>query len=84
MLVTKPYGRLEPSSDYRIDYHTMQPARDEPVIGAMRRLMAGARVPVDYEVLEGMVHGFLTMGGKVDAANRAVSMVADALKGMKA
>jgi glutamine synthetase len=41
------YGRLEPSSDYRIDYHTLQPARDEPVIGAMRRLMAGARVPVE-------------------------------------
>ena len=41
------YGKLEPSSDYRIDYHTMQPTRDEAVIGAMRRLMAGARVPVE-------------------------------------
>ena len=41
------YAKLEPSSDYRIDYHTMQPARDEPVIGALRRLMDGARVPVE-------------------------------------
>jgi len=41
------YGRLEPSSDYRIDYHTMQPARDEPIIGALRRQMQGARVPVE-------------------------------------
>lgn len=41
------YAKLEASSDYRIDYHTMQPARDEPVIGALRRLMDGARVPVE-------------------------------------
>jgi glutamine synthetase len=41
------YGRLEPSSDYRIDYHTMQPARDEPIIGALRRQMQAARVPVE-------------------------------------
>ena len=41
------YTKLEPSSDYRIDYHTMQPARDEPIIGALRRQMQGARVPVE-------------------------------------
>ena len=41
------YARLEPSSDYRIDYHTMQPARDEPLLGALRRQMQGAGVPVE-------------------------------------
>lgn len=41
------YTKLEPSSDYRIDYHTMQPTRDEPIIGALRRQMEGARVPVE-------------------------------------
>jgi glutamine synthetase len=41
------YARLEPSSDYRIDYHTMQPARDEPILGALRRQMLGAGVAVE-------------------------------------
>jgi hypothetical protein len=27
-----------------------------------------------------MVHGFLTMGGKVDAANRAIEVIASALR----
>ena len=47
---------------------------------AYARRLQGARVPTDYQVMPGMVHGFLTMGGKVDAANRAVSMIAEALK----
>jgi acetyl esterase/lipase len=37
-------------------------------------------VPVDYQVVPAMIHGFLTMGGRVDAANTAVSTIADALK----
>ena len=41
------YTKLEPSSDYRIDYHTMQPARDEPILGAMRRQMQAAGVSVE-------------------------------------
>jgi glutamine synthetase len=41
------YAALEPSSDYRIDYHTMQPARDEPILGALRRQMEGAGVAVE-------------------------------------
>ena len=44
---TTGYTKLEASSDYRIDYHTMQPTRDEPIIGALRRQMEGARVPVE-------------------------------------
>jgi acetyl esterase len=47
---------------------------------AYARRLQGARVPVEYQVLDGMIHGFLTMGGKVDAANRALSTIADALK----
>src|SRR5205823_11057561 len=47
---------------------------------AYARRLEGARVPVEYHRLDGMIHGFLTMGGKVDAANEAVSLIADALK----
>ena len=41
------YKRLTPSSDYRIDYHTMQPARDEDLFRAVRNQMLAARVPVE-------------------------------------
>ena len=47
---------------------------------AYARRLEGARVPVEYHRVEGMVHGFLTMGGKVDAANRAAEMIAAALQ----
>ena len=48
---------------------------------AYARRLEGARVPVQYHRLPGMVHGFLTMGGKVDAANDAVETIASALRG---
>jgi len=41
------YRTLLPSSDYRIDYHTMQPARDESLFRGIRNLMTEARVPVE-------------------------------------
>jgi glutamine synthetase len=41
------YRNLTPSSDYRIDYHTMQPARDETLMRLVRNSMAAARVPVE-------------------------------------
>ena len=41
------YRNLTPSSDYRIDYHTMQPARDEALFRAMRNGMDAAGVPVE-------------------------------------
>ena len=47
---------------------------------AYARRLRGARVPVDYQVVPGMVHGFLTMGGKVDAANRSIDLIASALR----
>jgi glutamine synthetase len=41
------YRNLTPSSDYRIDYHTMQPARDEFTLRAARNWMTEAEVPVE-------------------------------------
>jgi glutamine synthetase len=41
------YRGLTPSSDYRIDYHTLQPGRDEPLFRSMRNLMLAADVPVE-------------------------------------
>jgi len=41
------YRELTPSSDYRIDYHLMQPARDEPLMRAIRNGMTAARVPIE-------------------------------------
>lgn len=41
------YRHLVASSDYRIDYHTMQPARDESLFRRIRNLMTEARVPVE-------------------------------------
>ncbi len=41
------YRNLAPSSDYRIDYHTMQPAREEGLFRAVRNMMCAADVPVE-------------------------------------
>ncbi|HYE33352.1 MAG TPA: glutamine synthetase family protein [Methylomirabilota bacterium] len=41
------YTELPPSSDYRIDYHIMQPGRDETLMRAIRNQMNAARVPVE-------------------------------------
>ena len=41
------YRNLTPSSDYRIDYHTMQPARDEALFRQVRNQMSAAGVPVE-------------------------------------
>jgi glutamine synthetase len=41
------YRSLTPSSDYRIDYHTMQPARDEGLFRAIRNQLDAAGVPVE-------------------------------------
>ena len=41
------YRHLQPSSDYRIDYHIMQPTVDEPLFRQIRNQMLAARVPVE-------------------------------------
>lgn len=41
------YRNLKPSSDYRIDYHILQPSRDEPLMRAIRNGMTEAGVPVE-------------------------------------
>jgi glutamine synthetase len=41
------YRDLQPSSDYRIDYHLMQPTRDEALMRAIRNGMTAARVPIE-------------------------------------
>jgi len=54
------------------------PLVDEGRAYARRLEVAG--VAVDYHCMSGMIHGFLTMGGKIDAANRAVATIAAALR----
>jgi glutamine synthetase len=41
------YRNLAASSEYRIDYHTMQPARDEPFFRAIRNAMNAADIPIE-------------------------------------
>lgn len=41
------YASMQPSSDYRIDYHTLQPARDEPIMRALRQQMQLADIPIE-------------------------------------
>jgi glutamine synthetase len=41
------YDGLTPASDYRIDYHTLQPGRDESIFRAVRNFMDAAEVPVE-------------------------------------
>lgn len=44
---TSGYRDLKPSSDYRIDYHLMQPTRDEALMRAIRNQLTAARVPIE-------------------------------------
>jgi glutamine synthetase len=43
----KDFTRLTPSSDYRIDYHLLQPGRDEPLMRAIRNGMLAAGIPIE-------------------------------------
>ncbi len=44
---TSGYRNLQASSDYRIDYHIMQPTADEPLFRQIRNDMLLAEVPVE-------------------------------------
>ena len=54
------------------------PLRDEGAAYAER--LAAAGVPLAYECFEGMVHGFITMGAVLAAANHALYRVSQALR----
>ena len=41
------YRHLRPSSDYRIDYHLLQPGRDENILGSIRRECSASGIPVE-------------------------------------
>ncbi len=41
------YADLKPSSDYRIDYHLLQPGRDEPMMRTIRNQLTEAGVPIE-------------------------------------
>jgi glutamine synthetase len=41
------FAGLTPSSEYRIDYHLLQPTRDEPLMRALRNGMLGAGLPIE-------------------------------------
>lgn len=41
------YRDLQPASDYRIDYHLLQPTRDEPLMRAIRNGMTAAGIPIE-------------------------------------
>jgi len=41
------YRDLQPSSNYRIDYHITQPGQDEPLMRAIRNQMTAAEIPVE-------------------------------------
>ena len=42
--------------------------------------LAAAGVPVTYRCYEGMIHGFLTMAGKIDAGNAGIEEIGAALR----
>jgi glutamine synthetase len=45
--VSRHFLDLTPSSDYRIDYHVSQPARDETIMRALGNQMDAAGVPIE-------------------------------------
>ena len=56
----------------------IDPLRDEGRAYASKLQNAG--VPVQYQLYDGVVHGFFNMGGFCDQGNIAVAQVADTLK----
>jgi len=44
------------------------------------RRLEQAGIAAEYVAFEGMIHGFLTMGGRIDAAQRAVATISTSLR----
>ena len=74
-LVTEDLSNLPPALVLVAGF---DPLRDEGVDYAKRLIESGNRVTLDN--YEGMIHGFLLMGGAVDAAGRALRQSAQALR----
>jgi glutamine synthetase len=69
------YRNLKPSSDYRIDYHLMQPGRDEPLMRAIRNGLTAAGVPIESskgEWSRGQHEINFTYGEAMEMADRHV------------
>ena len=56
----------------------LDPLRDEGKMYANKLRKAG--VPTNYHCYEGMIHGFLSMGGIIDVGNLGIMHVASILK----
>ncbi len=74
-LRARDHSRLPPAYVVTCGF---DPLRDEGRAYAERLQAAG--VPVTYECFEGMVHGFVTMGGVIAAAHHALSRCAQGLR----
>jgi acetyl esterase len=74
-LRARDHSRLPPAYVVTCGF---DPLRDEGRAYADRLRAAG--VPVTYECLEGMVHGFVTMGGVIAAAQHALYRCAQGLR----
>jgi acetyl esterase len=61
-------------------YAGFDPLRDEAAAYAMKLTLAGVTVETLY--FADMIHGFLTMGGAIPAAQAAVARIADALSAL--
>jgi acetyl esterase len=62
-------------------YAGFDPLRDEAAAYAMKLTLA--RVPVETLYFPDMIHGFLTMGGAVPAAQIALSRIAGAFSALE-
>jgi acetyl esterase len=63
-------------------YAGFDPLRDEAAAYAMKLTLAG--VPVEPLYFADMIHGFLTMGGAIPAAQVAIARIADAFRTLDA
>lgn len=69
------YRNVKPSGDWVQDYHVLQTTRDEPVIGAIRRGLEAAGVPVEFtkgEAGRGQHEINLAYADAIDMADRNV------------
>jgi acetyl esterase len=74
-LKARDFSRLPPALVVTASY---DPLLDEGKAYADR--LAAAGVPVTYRCYEGVIHGFLTMAGKIDLGKTGIEEIAQALR----